>query len=227
MKKAILTTKVGMTQIFNEDGVLVPVTVLQAGPCVVTQVKTVENDGYSAVQVGFVDKKDKVVNKDASGKKQIVHRHGVNKAEQGHFKKAGVSSKRYVREFKFENAEEYTLGAEIKADIFAAGDKVDASAISKGKGFQGAIKRFGQHRGPMAHGSKFHRHQGSHGACSSPSRVFKGKGMPGHMGCVKVTVQNLEVVRVDAEKNLLLVKGAVPGPKKALVTIKETVKVEA
>ena len=161
MKKAILTTKVGMTQIFNEDGVLVPVTVLQAGPCVVTQVKTVENDGYSAVQVGFVDKKDKVVNKDASGKKQIVHRHGVNKAEQGHFKKAGVSSKRYVREFKFENAEEYTLGAEIKADIFAAGDKVDASAISKGKGFQGAIKRFGQHRGPMAHGSKFHRHQGS------------------------------------------------------------------
>ena len=136
MKKAILTTKVGMTQIFNEDGVLVPVTVLQAGPCVVTQVKTVENDGYSAVQVGFVDKKDKVVNKDASGKKQIVHRHGVNKAEQGHFKKAGVSSKRYVREFKFENAEEYTLGAEIKADIFAAGDKVDASAISKGKGFQ-------------------------------------------------------------------------------------------
>ena len=154
MKKAILTTKVGMTQIFNEDGVLVPVTVLQAGPCVVTQVKTVENDGYSAVQVGFVDKKDKVVNKDASGKKQIVHRHGVNKAEQGHFKKAGVSSKRYVREFKFENAEEYTLGAEIKADIFAAGDKVDASAISKGKGFQGAIKRFGQHRGPMAHGSK-------------------------------------------------------------------------
>ena len=216
MKKAILTTKVGMTQIFNEDGVLVPVTVLQAGPCVVTQVKTVENDGYSAVQVGFVDKKDKVVNKD-----------GVNKAEQGHFKKAGVSSKRYVREFKFENAEEYTLGAEIKADIFAAGDKVDASAISKGKGFQGAIKRFGQHRGPMAHGSKFHRHQGSNGACSSPSRVFKGKGMPGHMGCVKVTVQNLEVVRVDAEKNLLLVKGAVPGPKKALVTIKETVKVEA
>ena len=196
MKKAILTTKVGMTQIFNEDGVLVPVTVLQAGPCVVTQVKTVENDGYSAVQVGFVDKKDKVVNKDASGKKQIVHRHGVNKAEQGHFKKAGVSSKRYVREFKFENAEEYTLGAEIKADIFAAGDKVDASAISKGKGFQGAIKRFGQHRGPMAHGSKFHRHQGSNGACSSPSRVFKGKGMPGHMGCVKVTVQNLEVVRV-------------------------------
>ena len=227
MKKAILTTKVGMTQIFNEDGVLVPVTVLQAGPCVVTQVKTVENDGYSAVQVGFVDKNDRIVNRDASGKKEVIHRHGVNKAQAGHFQKAGTSSKRYVREFKVENAEEYTLGSEIKADIFTAGDKVDATAISKGKGFQGAIKRHGQHRGPMAHGSKFHRHQGSNGACSSPSRVFKGKGMPGHMGCVKVTVQNLEIVRVDAEKNLLLVKGAVPGPKKALVTIKETVKVEA
>ena len=227
MTNAILATKVGMTQIFNEDGVLTPVTVLQAGPCVVTQVKTAENDGYSAVQVGFVDKKDKTINKDASGKKEIIHEHGTTKAMQGHFKKAGTTSKRYVREFRFENAEEYTLGAEIKADIFAAGDKIDASAISKGKGFQGAIKRLGQHRGPMKHGSKFHRHQGSNGACSSPSRVFKGKGMPGHMGCVKVTVQNLEVVRVDAEKNLLLVKGAVPGPKKALVTIKETVKAEA
>ena len=227
MKKGILATKVGMTQIFNEDGTLVPVTVLQAGPCVVTQVKTAENDGYSAVQVGFVDKKEKVVNKDKSGKKEIAHRHGVNKAMKGHFDKAGVSCKRYVREFKLDNAEEYTLGSEIKADVFAAGDKIDASAISKGKGFQGAIKRHGQHRGPMAHGSKFHRHQGSNGACSSPSRVFKGKGMPGHMGCVKVTVQNLEVVRVDAEKNLLLVKGAVPGPKKALVTIKESVKTMA
>ena len=216
MKKGILATKVGMTQIFNEDGTLVPVTVLQAGPCVVTQVKTVENDGYSAVQVGFVDKKEKAVNKDKAGKKEVIHRHGVNKA-----------LKRYIREFRFENAEEYTLGSEIKADMFAAGDKIDASAISKGKGFQGAIKRLGQHRGPMAHGSKFHRHQGSNGACSSPSRVFKGKGMPGHMGCVKVTVQNLEVVRVDAENNLLLVKGAVPGPKKALVTIKETVKANA
>lgn len=211
MKKAILATKVGMTQIFNENGALVPVTVLQAGPCVVTQVKTAENDGYKAVQVGFVDKRDKL----------------VSKPQKGHFDKAGVSYKRYVREFKFENAEEYSVKDEIKADIFAAGDKIDATAISKGKGFQGAIKRYGQHRGPMAHGSKFHRHQGSNGACSSPSRVFKGKGMPGHMGCVKVTVQNLEVVRVDAEKNLLLVKGAVPGPKKALVTIKETTKVEA
>ena len=224
MKKAILATKVGMTQIFTEDGALVPVTVLQAGPCVVTQVKTAENDGYSAVQVGFVDKKERIVNKDKNGKKEIVHRHGVNKALKGHFDKAGVSCKRYVREFRLDNAEEYTLGSEIKADVFAAGDKIDASAISKGKGFQGAIKRHGQHRGPMAHGSKFHRHQGSNGACSSPSRVFKGKGMPGHMGCVKVTVQNLEVVRVDAENNLLLVKGAVPGPKKSLVTIREAVK---
>ena len=227
MKKAILATKVGMTQIFNEDGTLTPVTVLQAGPCAVTQVKTVENDGYSAVQVGFVDKKEKIVNKDKSGKKEVIHRHGVNKAQKGHFDKAGVSCKRFIREFKLENAEEYTLGSEIKADIFEAGDRVDATAISKGKGFQGAIKRHGQHRGPMAHGAKFHRHQGSNGACSSPSRVFKGKGMPGHMGCVKVTVQNLTVVRVDAEKNLLLVKGAVPGPKKALVTIKETTKVDA
>ena len=224
MKKAILATKVGMTQIFNADGVLVPVTVLQAGPCYVTQIKTVDNDGYSAVQVGFVDKKEKVVTKDANGKKEIKHRHCVNNAEKGHFDKAGVSGKRFVREFKFDNAEEYNLADVIKADIFAEGDKIDATAISKGKGFQGAIKRFGQHRGPMAHGSKFHRHQGSNGACSSPSKVFKGKGMPGHMGSVKVTVQNLEVVRVDAENNLLLVKGSVPGPKKSLVTIKETVK---
>ena len=224
MKKAILATKVGMTQIFNADGVLVPVTVLEAGPCAVTQIKTVENDGYSAVQVAFKDKKERIVNKDASGKKEIRNRHGVNKAQMGHFAKAGVSGKRFVREFKFENADEYNLGDEIKADIFTVGDKVDATAISKGKGFQGAIKRLGQHRGPMAHGSKFHRHQGSNGACSSPSRVFKGKGMPGHMGSVQVTTQNLEVVRVDAENNLLLIKGAVPGAKKCLVTIKETVK---
>ena len=224
MKKAILATKVGMTQIFNTDGVLVPVTVLQAGPCVVTQIKTVDNDGYSAVQVGFVDKKEKTVNKDANGKKEIRNRHGVNKAQMGHFAKAGVSGKRFVREFKFENADEYKLADEIKADIFAEGDKVDVTAISKGKGFQGAIKRHGQSRGPMAHGSKYHRHAGSNGACSSPSKVFKGKRMPGHMGGKKVTTQNLEIVRVDAEKNLLLVKGAVPGPKKALVTIKESVK---
>ena len=208
MKKAILATKVGMTQIFNEDGSLVPVTVLQAGPCVVTQVKTVENDGYSAVQVGFGEKREKL----------------VNKPMKGMFDKAGVPYKRFVREFKFENAEEYSVKDEIKADIFTAGDKVDASAIAKGKGFQGAIKRHGQSRGPMAHGSKYHRHAGSNGACSDPSKVFKGKHMPGHMGSEQVTVQNLEIVRVDTENNLLLVKGAVPGPKKSLVTIKETVK---
>jgi large subunit ribosomal protein L3 len=211
MKKAILATKVGMTQIFNEDGVLTPVTVLQAGPCVVTQVKTEDNDGYKAVQVGFAEKREKL----------------VNKPEMGQFKKAGVSAKRYVKEFKFDNAEEYALGQEIKADIFAAGDHIDATAISKGKGFQGAIKRHGQSRGPMAHGSKYHRHAGSNGACSDPSKVFKGKKMPGQMGHKQITIQNLEIVRVDAENNLLLVKGAVPGPKKALVTIKETTKVEA
>ena len=166
MKKAILATKVGMTQIFNDDGVLTPVTVLQAGPCVVTQVKTAENDGYCAVQVGFVDKREKL----------------VNKPMKGHFDKAGVSCKRYLKEFKFENAEEYQVAQEIKADIFAAGDKIDATAISKGKGFQGAIKRHGLHRGPMAHGSKYHRHAGSNGACSDPSKVFKGKKMAGHMG---------------------------------------------
>ncbi|MBE6014987.1 MAG: 50S ribosomal protein L3 [Lachnospiraceae bacterium] len=224
MKKAILATKVGMTQVFSEDGELTPVTVLQAGPVFVTQIKTLENDGYEAVQVGFVDKKEKVINKDASGKKEIAHRHGVTKAEKGHFDKAGVSGKRYVKEFLFENVADYKLGDEIKADIFEANDKVDVTAISKGKGFQGAIKRHGQSRGPMAHGSKFHRHAGSNGACSSPSKVFKGKKMPGHMGSKKVTVQNLEVVRVDIENNLLLVKGAVPGPKKALITVKETVK---
>ena len=208
MKKKILATKVGMTQIFNEDGVLTPVTVLQAGPCVVTQVKTVENDGYSAVQVGYVDKREKL----------------VNKPLKGQFDKAGVSYKRYLREFRLEDAENYELGQEIKADVFAAGDKIDVSAVSKGKGFQGAIKRHGQSRGPMAHGSKYHRHAGSNGAASDPSKVFKGKKMPGHMGHKKVTVQNLEIVRVDLDNSLILVKGAVPGPKKSLVTIKETVK---
>ena len=225
MKKAILATKIGMTQIFAEDGVLTPVTVLQAGPCYVTQVKTVENDGYSAVQVGFADKKDKIISKDASGKKEVKRAHGVNKPLQGHFAKAGVSGKRYLKEFKLDGAEEYKLGQEIKADVFEVGDKIDVSGTSKGKGFQGAIKRHGLHRGPMGHGSKFHRHAGSNGACSDPSRVFKGKKMPGRMGGVHVTVQNLEVVRVDAEKNLILVKGAVPGPKKACVAVKSTVKV--
>jgi large subunit ribosomal protein L3 len=208
MKKAILATKVGMTQIFNEDGVLTPVTVLQAGPCVVTQVKTVENDGYAAVQVGFTDKREKL----------------VAKPQKKAFEKAGVSYKRYVREFRFEDAENYEVKQEIKADIFAEGDKIDVTAVSKGKGYQGAIKRHGQHRGPMTHGSKYHRHAGSNGSASDPSRVYPGKKMPGRMGGVQVTVQNLEVVRVDAENNVILVKGAVPGPKKALVTVKETTK---
>ncbi|MBO6215455.1 MAG: 50S ribosomal protein L3 [Lachnospiraceae bacterium] len=224
MKKAILAKKLGMTQIFNEDGSLVPVTVLEAGPCVVTQIKTIENDGYEAVQVSFVDDKVKTADKDAKGSKSVYHRHGTNKPEKGHFDKAGVEPKRFVREFTFENAGEYQLAQEIKADIFEAGEHIDATAISKGKGFQGAVKRLGQHRGPMGHGSKFHRHQGSNGACSTPSRVFKGKGMPGHMGSEQVTIQNLEIVKVDAEKNLILVKGAVPGPKQSLITIKESVK---
>ena len=208
MKKGILATKVGMTQIFNEDGMLIPVTVLQAGPCTVTQVKTVENDGYAAVQVGFGEIREKL----------------VNKPEKGHFAKAGVEVKRFVKEFRFEDAASYTVGQEIKADVFAVGDHIDATAISKGKGYQGAIKRHNQSRGPMAHGSKYHRHAGSNGAASDPSRVFPGKKMPGQMGHVQVTVQNLEIVRVDVENNLLLVKGAVPGPKKSLVTIRETVK---
>ncbi|MEE1313278.1 MAG: 50S ribosomal protein L3 [Lachnospiraceae bacterium] len=208
MKKAILTTKVGMTQIFNEDGVLTPVTVLQAGPCVVTQVKTAENDGYCAVQVGYVDKKEKA----------------TNKPLKGHFDKAGVSPKRFVKEFRFENAEEYTVGQEIKADIFAEGDKIDATATSKGKGFAGGIKRHGLATGPKTHGSKYHRHAGSNGAASDPSKVFKGKKMPGQMGAKQVTIQNLEVVKVDVENNIILVKGSVPGPKKSLVVLKESVK---
>ena len=210
MKKAILATKVGMTQIFNEDGVLTPVTVLQAGPCYVTQVKTVEKDGYSAVQVGYVDKREKL----------------VNKPLKGMFDKAGVSYKRYVREFKLENAESFNLNDEIKVDQFEVGDKIDATAITKGKGFQGAIKRYGQHRGPMAHGSKFHRHQGSNAASTTPGRVPKGKGMPGHMGSDTVTIQNLKIVRVDASENLILVKGSVPGARKCLVTIREAAKIE-
>ena len=208
MTKAILATKVGMTQIFNEDGVLTPVTVLQAGPCAVTQVKTVENDGYSAVQVGFEDKREKL----------------VTQPMKGHFDKAGVAPKRHVQEFKLDNAESYTLGQEITVDVFVAGDKIDVTATSKGKGFAGAIKRHGLHTGPKTHGSKYHRHAGSNGAASDPSRVFKGKKMAGRMGAEQVTVQNLEVVRVDVENNVILVKGAVPGPKKALVTVKQSVK---
>ena len=208
MSKEILARKIGMTQIFSDDGVLTPVTVLQAGPCFVTQVKTVEKDGYSAVQVGFEEIREKL----------------ITKGEKGVFDKAGVKPMRFVRELKLDNAEDYKPGQEIKVDIFAAGDHIDATAVSKGKGFQGTIKRLGQHRGPMKHGSKFHRHAGSNGTSSDPSRVYKGKGMPGQMGNKRVTIQNLEVVRVDAENNLILVRGAVPGPKKSLVTIKATVK---
>ena len=208
MKKAILATKVGMTQVFAEDGSFIPVTVLQAGPCPVVQVKTVEKDGYEAVQVGFGDIREKL----------------VNKPKRGHFAKANVANKRFLKEFRFENAAEYSVGQEIKADIFSAGDKIDASGVSKGKGYAGAIKRFGLSRGPMGHGSKYHRHAGSNGPATTPGRVFKGKHMPGQMGNVNVTVQNLEVVRVDVENNMILVKGAVPGAKKSLVILKETVK---
>jgi large subunit ribosomal protein L3 len=224
MKKAILATKVGMTQIFDEAGVMVPVTVLEAGPCIVTQIKTLEKDGYSAVQVGFIEKKERIVNKDKSGKKEVIHRHGAPKPIMGHLAKANTTGKRFIREFKFENAADYALGNEIKADIFTVGDKIDAQATSKGKGFQGAIKRHNFHRGPMSHGSKFHRHHGSNGPAASPSRVFKGKKMPGQMGNKTVTVQNLEIISVDVEKNLILVKGSVPGPRKALITLKETTK---
>ncbi|MHB1314906.1 MAG: 50S ribosomal protein L3 [Christensenellales bacterium] len=208
MKKAILGKKLGMTQLFLSDGRMVPVTVVQAGPCVVVQKKTVEKDGYGAVQVGFIDKRESL----------------ANKPEKGHFAKANVSVKRYVRELKLEDSAKYETGQDIKADVFATGDKVDVSGVSKGKGFAGVIKRWNQHRGPMAHGSKFHRAPGSMGACSSPSRVFKSKNMPGHMGAVNVTVQNLEVVRVDADRNFLLLKGAVPGARGGLLVVKETVK---
>lgn len=208
MKKAILATKVGMTQIFNENGALIPVTVLQAGPCSVVQIKTVENDGYNAVQVGFGD---------------ITEKH-VNKPQRGHFAKANVANKRFLKEFRFENAADYKLGQEIKADIFTVGDRVDAIGTTKGKGFQGAIKRHGLSCGPMKHGSKFHRHAGSNGSATTPGRVFKGKHMPGQMGNVRATVQNLEVVKVDVANNIILIKGAVPGPKKATIMLKNTVK---
>jgi len=206
--KGILGRKVGMTQIFTEEGVVIPVTVVEAGPIYVTQVKTVETDGYNAIQVGFEDKKEN---------KAI-------KPEKGHFAKAGVTVKKLVREFRLENVSEYKIGQEIKVDIFAEGTKIDVSGTSKGKGTQGAIKRHNQSRGPMAHGSKFHRAAGSLGAGSSPSRVFKGMKMAGRMGNERVTIQNLEVAKVDVEKNLLLIKGAIPGPRKGIVTIKETIK---
>ena len=204
----LIGKKIGMTSVYSAEGKNIPCTVIEAGPCVVTQIRTVEKDSYEAVQIAYDDKSEK-------------HTTG---SLLGHFKKAGTTPKRKMAEFK--DMPEVNLGDTLTVDMFSEEDWVDVTGISKGKGFQGAIKRFGQHRGPMAHGSKFHRHQGSNGACSSPSRVFKGKGMPGHMGSKQITVQNLEVVKVDVDNNLILVKGAVPGPKKSLVTIKETVKVE-
>ncbi len=204
MLKAILGKKVGMTQIFTEDGAMIPVTVVEAGPCVVTQVKTVESDGYDAVQVGFGSIRESLVNRPAAGQ----------------FKKAGLAVKKYLREFR--TAEEFKVGDEIKVDVFENGDKVDVTGISKGKGYAGAIKRWGQHRGPMAHGSKYHRGQGSMGAKAYPGRVLKTKKMPGHMGSVQRTIINVEVVGVDAEKNMLLIKGSVPGAKGQLLTIKKS-----
>ena len=205
--KGILGKKLGMTQIFTEHGEVIPVTVVEAGPVVVTQIKTTENDGYTAIQVGFQDAKEK----------------SLNKPQKGHLAAANVL-KKHLKEFRVDAVEEFTVGQEIKADLFAAGELIDVTGISKGKGFQGPIKRHGQSRGPETHGSRYHRRPGSMGACSFPGRVFKNKKLAGHMGSVKVTVQNLEVVRVDADKNLILVKGAIPGPKGSMVTIKEAVK---
>ena len=205
--KGILGRKIGMTQIFTEQGTVVPVTVVEAGPVVVTQVKTIENDGYNAVQVGFVDAKEK----------------SLNKPQKGHLAAANTL-KKHLKEFRVESVDAYTVGQEIKADVFAAGEMIDVTGISKGKGFQGPIKRHGQSRGPESHGSRYHRRPGSMGACSYPGRVFKNKKLAGHMGSVKVTVQNLEVVRVDADKNFILVKGAIPGAKGSVVTLKEAVK---
>ena len=208
MQKAILGKKIGMTQIFTEDGVVIPVTVIEAGPVSVVQKKTVENDGYNAIQVGYVDAKDKA----------------LNKPEKGHLAKANVSGKKVLKEFRLEDDSAYNVGDEIKADIFQEGDKIDVTGISKGHGYAGTVKRWGTHRGPMTHGSGYHRGVGSMGACSTPSRVMKNKRLPGHMGVEQVTVQNLDVVKVDAEKNIILVKGAVPGPKGGVVTIKNSVK---
>ena len=205
--KGILGRKVGMTQVFTEQGEVIPVTVVEAGPVVVTQVKTIENDGYNAVQVGFVDAKEK----------------SLNKPKKGHLAAANTL-KKHLKEFRVESVDAYTVGQELKADVFAAGEMIDVTGISKGKGFQGPIKRHGQSRGPESHGSRYHRRPGSMGACSYPGRVFKNKKLAGHMGSVKVTVQNLEVVRVDADKNFILVKGAIPGAKGSIVTIKEAVK---
>ena len=208
MKKGIIGKKLGMTQIFDEKGNVVPVTVIEAGPCVVAQVKTVETDGYNAIQLGY-------------GEVKAKH---INKPEAGHFAKSKLENKKHLREFRLEDISNFKVGDEVKADIFATGEKVDIQGTSKGKGFQGVIKRHGQHRGPMGHGSMYHRRPGSMGATSTPGRVFKGKKLPGHMGSVTVTIQNLDVVAVDMDKNVILVKGSVPGAKGAILKIKSAVK---
>ena len=208
MKKGIIGKKIGMTQIFDEKGNVVPVTVIEATPNVVAQVKTVETDGYNSIQLGYGEVKDK----------------HINKPEKGHFTKAGLAAKKHLREFRVEDVENYKIGDEVKADIFEAGEKIDVQGTTKGKGFQGVIKRHGQHRGPMGHGSMYHRRPGSMGSTSTPGRVFKGKKLPGHMGRVTVTIQNLDVVRVDMDKNVILVKGSVPGAKGAILKIKSAVK---
>ena len=208
MKKGIIGKKIGMTQIFDEKGNVVPVTVIEATPNVVAQVKTVETDGYNSIQLGYEEVKDK----------------HINKPEKGHFTKAGLAAKKHLREFRVEDVENYKVGDEVKADIFEAGEKIDVQGTTKGKGFQGVIKRHGQHRGPMGHGSMYHRRPGSMGPTSTPGRVFKGKKLPGHMGVQTITIQNLEVVRVDLDKNVLLVKGSVPGAKGAILKIKSSVK---
>ena len=205
--KAIIGKKIGMTQIFDENGYVIPVTAIEAGPCVVAQVKSEDTDGYNAIQLGFGEVKDK----------------HINKPEKGHFAKSKLTSKKHLREFRVDSID-VKVGDEVKADVFTAGDKIDVQGTTKGKGFQGVIKRHGQHRGPMGHGSMYHRRPGSMGSTSTPGRVFKGKKLPGHMGVQTVTIQNLDVVRVDMDKNVLLVKGSVPGPKGAILKIKAAVK---
>ena len=207
MKKAIMGTKIGMTQIFDENGKIVPVTVVEAMPNVVVQIKTADKDGYEAIQVGYGEIREKL----------------VNKPRQGQFKKAGVGVKRLLKEFKLED-NSYEVGAEIKVDIFEAGDKIDVSGLSKGKGFAGVIKKWNFSTGPMSHGSKFHRSVGSMGASSSPSRTFKNKKMPGRMGHVNTTVLNLEIVKIMPEKNVILIRGGIPGPNKSVVVIRNSVK---
>ena len=208
MNKGLIGKKIGMTQIFDEQGKVIPVTVIEAGPCVIAQIKTVDTDGYTAIQLGFGDVKEKK----------------LNRPKKGHFTKVNVTPKKHLREFRLDSVEGLTVGQELKADVFAAGDKLDIQGTSKGKGFQGVIKRHGQSRGPMGHGSMYHRRPGSMGPTSTPGRVFKGKKLPGHMGAQTISIQNLEVVRVDLDKNVILVKGSVPGAKGAILKLKSSVK---